>query len=168
MSGDQRLPPYPTARVTQLTGAYRARHCAGTTFRLRGAIHTMALPGNPRGKRFGASVPVLREAAGVPSAWLQTFNHPSRDHADGATLGRQRRTSRPGLWDARSRGPYPASRLVPRSHRDTIRTATGLKVGPAPPYGRRDARPHNGGPEGRCSRSRCLLVRKLESRNRKD
>jgi hypothetical protein len=48
----------------------------------------------------GAPFPVLVEAAGVPSAWLQPFNRPSRDRADGATLGRRRRTSRPVIREA--------------------------------------------------------------------
>jgi len=44
------------------TGACRARHCAATTLRQRGTIHTMALPGNPRAERSSASVPVRKEA----------------------------------------------------------------------------------------------------------
>ena len=51
--------------------------------------------------RSSASYPVRKEAAGAPSAWPQPFNYPSRDHADGATLGRRRRTRRPVLKDAR-------------------------------------------------------------------
>ena len=38
-----------SADIWRPTGACRARHCAETTFQRRGTIHTMALPGNPRG-----------------------------------------------------------------------------------------------------------------------
>ena len=49
--------PHPSRRGKPLTGACRARHCAETTFRLRGMIHTMALPGNPRGRAFRCVFP---------------------------------------------------------------------------------------------------------------
>jgi len=84
----------------------------------------------------GAAVHGAKEAAGVPSAWSQLFNHPSRDHADGATLGRRRRTRRPGLQDAGQRGEPPAYRCFPLSLGYAIPTAARL-------MGRRDARPHN-------------------------
>ena len=57
----------------------------------------------------GASVPAVREAAGVLSAWSQPFNVPSRDHDDGATLGRRRRTRRPVLRDAGKQAPDNAT-----------------------------------------------------------
>jgi hypothetical protein len=53
--------------------------------------------------RSSASAPAAREAAGVRSAWSQSFNHPPRDHADRATLGRRRRTRRPVFREARNR-----------------------------------------------------------------
>jgi len=58
------------------------------------------VPGNPRGGQSGAPLHATQEAAGAPSAWSQSFNHPPRDHADGATLVRLRRTRRPVLRDA--------------------------------------------------------------------
>ena len=36
----------------------------------------------------GAALQVTRQAVGAPSAWSQSSNHLSRDHAGGATLGR--------------------------------------------------------------------------------
>jgi hypothetical protein len=57
----------------------------------------------------GAPVPATREAAGVPSAWSQSFNSPPRDHADGATLGRLRRTRRPGFREATMSAMEPST-----------------------------------------------------------
>ena len=54
--------------------------------------------------RSGAPLQATKEAAGVPSAWSQFLNPPPRDRADGATLGRRRRTGRLGLRDATHRG----------------------------------------------------------------
>jgi len=80
---------------TPLTGACRVRSCAGTTRRHRGAQRTTADRATPAAERSGAAVHVAWEAAGAPSAWSQFVNSPPRDHADGATLGRRRRTRRP-------------------------------------------------------------------------
>ncbi len=60
----------------------------------------------PPGSAMRSALPAQREAAGAPSAWSQPFTYPSRDHADGATLGRRRRTRRPVPRE--SRGPGPA------------------------------------------------------------
>ena len=70
-------------------------------------------------------------------------NPPSRDRADGATLGRPRheprRTRRPALRDTMQRGPLPASRNAPLPRGHAIASASRL-------MGRRDARPHNARP----------------------
>ena len=42
--------PLPNTRKSISTGACRARHCAGTTSRRPNALHTMPMPGNPRGR----------------------------------------------------------------------------------------------------------------------
>jgi len=114
----------------------------------------MACRATPAAHRSGASLQATMQVAGVPSAWSQSFNSPSRDHADGATLGRRdahasRRTRRPAPRDAIPRGPSLSAgtdRRAPdwqwalvdarcqagawRSHDGD--PATRLKVGPAP------------------------------------
>ena len=65
----------------------------------------------------GAGFPVLKEAAGAPSAWSQSLNHPPRDHVDGATLGRRRRTRRPGPQVALDPGAFRrGDPLIPQRH----------------------------------------------------
>ena len=59
----------------------------GSTNRPRGALRTMATPGNPRAERPSALLPASKEAAGARAAWSQIFPSPPRDHADRATLG---------------------------------------------------------------------------------
>jgi len=78
--------------------------------------HALRKP--PRGAtlavdRSGAALPVREEAAGAPSAWSHPLNHPPRDHADGATLGRQRRTRRPELLEAKSGALSVAEAAIP-------------------------------------------------------
>ena len=72
--------PSRSARETPPTGACRARHCAGATFRLRGTIHTMALPGNPRGESRRCSSPGneagRRRAISVIAAPQSPFSRP--------------------------------------------------------------------------------------------
>ena len=53
--------------------------------------------------RSGEVPPAANEAVGVPSAWSQFFNHPPRDHADGATLGRLRAGGGPEGRGSRTR-----------------------------------------------------------------
>ena len=73
-------------------------------FRLHATLRTMSNRATLAVYRSGASAPATRQAAGVPSARSQSFNHQPRDRAEGATLGRPRheprRTRRPALLDA--------------------------------------------------------------------
>jgi len=55
--------------------------------RLRLPHRTMASRATPAVHRSGAPLHATMQAAGAPSARSQSFNHPSRDRADGATLG---------------------------------------------------------------------------------
>ena len=100
----------------------------------------------PAGHRPGAALHATRQAAGASSAWSQLSNDPPRDRADGATLGRPRhqprRTRRPAPRDATPRGSSPACLNAPPPRGHATPPVARLKVGPAPPYGRRDARPH--------------------------
>ncbi len=70
-------------------GTCRVRSCAGSTNRHRGALRTTTLPGTPREARPG----LLFRLGGRPPAHLRRgrspLNQPTRDHADGATLGRR-------------------------------------------------------------------------------
>jgi hypothetical protein len=55
--------------------------------RLRHALRTMSYRATLAEDRPGAPLHAAKQAAGVPSVWSQSFNHPPRDPADGATLG---------------------------------------------------------------------------------
>ena len=86
-------------------------------------------------KRSGAPLHATRQAAGVPSAGSQPFNHPPRDRDDGATLGCRRQTRRPVPRDAMGRGTTPAPRSGPPPLGHATPSVARL-------MGRRDARPH--------------------------
>ena len=125
------------AGIWRHTGACRARHCAGSTFRLRGPIHTMALPGNPRGRAYQC---------------ISTSFEAGRRRAISvvAVLSRRPRATTPMVrrWAAaggpegrcfrkpRQRHASPAYRRVPLSLGHAIPTAVRLMGG-------RDARPRN-------------------------
>jgi len=96
--------------------------------------------------RSGASLHATRQAAGAPSAGSQSFNHPPRYHADGATLGCRRQTRRPALRKTKLCGtpPEPKSSPLPRGHATPPTTRL---------MGRRGARPHNGAALGRRRRT---------------
>jgi len=72
----------------------------------RVSSRTMSCRATLAAERSGAPLPAANEAAGAPSAWSQSLTLLSRDHADGATLGRPRleprRTRRPVLNDGPS------------------------------------------------------------------
>ena len=111
---------------SSLTGACRVRSCARTNRRTRGALHTTANRATLGQPPSGAAVHAEKQAAGAPSVWSQFFNHPSRDHTDGATLGRRRRTRRPVFREApatayTSRLPTPpaVSRIRDSNHYET-------------------------------------------------
>ena len=82
--------------------------------RQRVAPRTMSCRATLAVERFGASVPVRREAAGAPSARSQPLNQPSRDRAVGATLGRRRRPRRPVVDGTRSASSVRVSGPRPR------------------------------------------------------
>ena len=110
----------------------------GTTFRLRGAIHTMALPGNPRGKEFQCTssgseggrrrdigaVAVLSATPARPRRWCDA-GPPQADQKAGA----------PGSRVARNIPHKPAPPTVSRT-RDPNRFETDGQAGrPPPQYG---------------------------------
>ena len=83
-----------------LTGACRARHCAGMTIRQRGGLHTMALPGNPRGRTPRCTSPSFkggrRRASSVVAA-LPLFHHATALLVRRWDAGPPRRPRRPEL-----------------------------------------------------------------------
>jgi len=93
----------PTSWVLRLGGTCRVRICAGKTSRLRNAFRTngdRALHGQVD------EISVYRLPMRPPlaqSAWSTPSPLPPNDHADCATLGRQRRTRRPGMRDGSQR-----------------------------------------------------------------
>jgi len=102
-------------------------------------------------ERSGASPPVSKQAAGVPSAWSKFFPQPPRDHADGATLDRRRRASRPVFREATSMThiPHlPAHPAAPRVHDSNRSESEG---GASPTLRLRRPLPQRG-PEGPGSR----------------
>jgi hypothetical protein len=102
-SGPHRPPPSPTGTwALQLPrprtspkneGIWRSLGRAGFDIvptmpnRLRFTLRTMSNRATPAAHRPGAPLHARKQAAGVPSAGSQPFNHPPRDPADGATLG---------------------------------------------------------------------------------
>jgi len=99
-----------SADIWRPTGACRARHCAGTTFRLRGTIHTMALPGNPRGRAFQCSCSGddagRRRSIGEVAVTQSTLSRPRR-WCDAREPPTGRRLRRPALRDITPREPFP-------------------------------------------------------------
>ncbi len=88
--GKQRVSqPVHDTRKAAIPSGCRVRHCAGTTTRLRARAPHNGATGLPREARCGLALPATRQAAGAPSAWSQPPHSPTRDHADGATLGRR-------------------------------------------------------------------------------
>jgi len=89
----------------------------------RGARSALATPAVHRPR---VAVPVTKQAAGVPSAWSQSFNHPPRDRADGAMLGRLRpgggsEGRHPGTPASRSnQAQRPGSAISGRKQRSAI------------------------------------------------
>ena len=101
--------------------------------RLRVRPMTMSCRATLAAERPGASVPVTKQAAGAPSAWSQSFNCPPRDRADGATLGRRRRTRRPGLRKGSTR--YPPHPPLTTSRPQDLTTSR--------PHDLKTSRPHD-------------------------
>ena len=116
-----------SADIWRPTGACRARHCAGTTIQLRGAIHTMALPGNPRGRAFRyispgcdagrrriiGAVAILQLSTARPRRWCDAGS-PEADQKAGApgSHGGGSRSSRSRAWTSeRDPDVVPSSRL---------------------------------------------------------
>ena len=142
--------PHSQKAESASTGACRARNvperpsgyaARSTQWRCRATLAA---------KRSGASLPATREAAGVPSAWSQS--HPvtlarPRRWCDAGPPKAAQKAGAQGSQATRRTSRTPALRRVPLSLGEAIQTAARLKVGPAPPYGGRDARPHNGGSE---------------------
>ena len=94
----------------------------------------------PAVHRTGAAAQSTRQAAGAPSARSQPSPPPSRDRADGATLGRRdahasRRIRRPAPRDATKREPLPAHPAGPTASRtrDSSRGETDGQAGRPPP-----------------------------------
>ncbi len=117
---------------THAPSGCRVRICAGTTSRRCGTPGTNA-DRAPPGGAMRSALPATREAAGAPSAWSQPSPPPTRDHADGATLGRQRRPRRPGT---RAGTRDPTRPNTPHSLGNARPASTTLT-------GRLEARPHN-------------------------
>jgi len=94
-----------SAGVWRRLGACRARHCARTTFRHRGTIHTMALPGNPRGRTIRcicASSEVGRRRAIGGVAVLQLFTERPRRWCDVGPPEADQKAGVPGSRTART------------------------------------------------------------------
>ena len=116
----------------------RVRICAGTTSRRSGPPGTNA-DRAPPGRATRSALPATRQAAGVPSAWSQPSPPPTRDRADGATLGRRDANSVTAAQKAGDEGS---------GTRDPTRPNTPHSLGNARPAsttltGRLEARPHN-------------------------
>ena len=106
-SGSERHPASEHADVSRSPGRAGFDIVPPRQFRLHSTLRTMSNRATPAVHRPGAAAQVTRQAAGAPSARLQSINPPARDRADGATLGRPRhqprRTRRPALRDATPR-----------------------------------------------------------------
>jgi len=97
---------------TPLTGACRARYCAGTTSRNRNAPRTMPMPGNPRGRAFrcGCSPHEVgrRRAIGVVAVLQSSPSRPRR-WCDAGTPEADQKAGAPGSPWPRT---YPISRAM--------------------------------------------------------
>jgi len=123
------------AKFLALTGACRARHCACDA--LPAALHAPHNADAGLPPRHTVPVRLFRPRSRPPACHRRGRSPlplPSRDRADGATLGR--RTRRPGPRDATERGPLPTSPHAPLPRGHATPPAARLT-------GRRDARPHN-------------------------
>ncbi len=83
----------------------------------------------PSGSALRSAAPATKQAAGVPSAWSQPSPPPTRDHADGATLGRRdanasRRPRRPVTRSASGAASGTATGFSGRSQRQGQDSAT--------------------------------------------
>ena len=143
-----------------------------STSRRPTAHRTMSYRATLAMDRSSAPLPATKQATGAPSAWSQSFNHPPRDHADGATLGRRRRTRRPVLRKAKitvavcgcgdveilpalsarvCRVIVPVLKGLAAGHECPAYSSDESRIainrcdseGGASPTGRRDARPYN-------------------------
>ena len=98
----------PNRRETPLIGACRARHCARATFGQRGAIHTMALPGNPRGRAFrcdcAGSEAGSRRAIGVVAVLQSSLSRPRR-WCDAGSPQADQKARAPGSQDSATDPP---------------------------------------------------------------
>jgi hypothetical protein len=93
--------------------------------RRRSTLRTMSNRATPAVHRSGAPLHAAKQAAGAPSAGSQFFNRPSRDPADGATLG-----SLPPGGDSEGRRPgTPCHAIHPRRPERASETdSTSLRV----------------------------------------
>jgi hypothetical protein len=73
----------------------------------------IVIPGTPREGRRESALPVQKQAAGARAAWFRSFRFPSCDHDARATLGRQRRTRRPGQKEPGSADRHRGSEQYP-------------------------------------------------------
>ena len=123
--------------------------------RLRSLLRTMSNRATPAVHRPGAPLHATRQAAGAPSAGSQSSNHPSRDRADGATLGSLRSGGdsegrRPGTPISADFPTSPARPTRLRTSRvdsttrlmaDTDTSLTGATLGSLPTGGERSPSP---------------------------
>jgi hypothetical protein len=99
-----------------LFGACRARHCAGTTTRRPSALHTMPMPGNPRGGSLQCICSSHEAGRRRPISTAQSSTFPAGVRAGRATL---LGSLRPGgdSEGRRSKTPSAADRPRPRYRR---------------------------------------------------
>jgi len=105
--------PLPSTRKSISIGACRARHCAGTTSRRRNALHTMPMPGNPRGRAIrcicSGSEGGRRRASSVVADLPASHARP-RCSCDAGIPGRRsasRCPRRPGLTESEAANSTP-------------------------------------------------------------
>ena len=119
----------------------------------RCTLRTMSNRATLAATRSGAALPAPKQAAGVPSAWSQPSPFPPRDHADGAPLGRLRRTRRPAPR-VRAPEPRPSTPVAPpRTASPDPRAGPGCRRSGPPGARRGGAR--GSAPAARCCRPWC-------------
>ena len=90
----------PENALIASTGTCRVRHCAGKVHKDSRRVPHNGDTGQSTGNAMGEAVPAQKEAAARVISVVATLPiFPPRDHADGATLGRQGRPRRPELQD---------------------------------------------------------------------